>query len=217
MFNLTLEEVFNMVGGRDHDQDGKGGKGGCCGCCSSWCTCCCTKPVAVTADEDSPLNLEEARNAVAELIRSTETATFFAQVSAVVAKNITTMLRGSWKSLLLIVCVAVAPAIVLTHLFGSRDQSSGVLQSMFLLVGFGVGTSLMLPWLVVVAVKDNGEGILELVRVSIIHPNQHTYHSCGSHRWGYASRKMPCIPWLARSIVWICVLHQCHHLRGQRN
>ena len=179
VFNMSLEDVFARVGGRDQDPGQAPGGGMCGGVCSSVCSsvcCCCTSSTHASDDDATPLDLHAASDAVASYTVAVNTqylsgihgtATLTAQVLVVVAKNVLGLTRGSWKSLVAILIMCCLPVLVLTHIVGALDNDDGsggnALQGVFLQVSLGLAPSLMLPWLVVVAVQDTANGTLELM------------------------------------------------------
>ena len=172
VFNMTLEDVFALVGGRDHDSSSLANPS--CTCCGRCCRCYMGKEE--TDLEAAPIDLRAANAAVAEMITVTAPATEADQVVAVMAKNTLLLLRGSWKSLAVIFAICLLPIIALDHVFGGSsnqnnnggdpnngNSGNGTFGSIMLMAGFGIAPSLILPWLVVVAVQDNAGGLLELM------------------------------------------------------
>ena len=163
VFNMTLEDVFTLVGGRDHDTSTNASP--TCACFGRCCRCYMGKEE--TDLEAAPIDLRAANAAVANMITVTAPATATDQVLAVIAKNVLLLFRGSWKSLLVIFVICVLPIVVIDHFLGTLSGNDGGgdgdFGAIMLTCGFGIAPSLILPWLVVVAVQDNAGGLLELM------------------------------------------------------
>eukprot|EP00035_Acanthoeca_spectabilis_P039938 m.66067 g.66067 ORF g.66067 m.66067 type:complete len:1472 (+) comp9798_c0_seq2:173-4588(+) len=174
MFNVDLTEVFALVGGHDVDATRGVEASKCCGVKSGkLCCCCCAsaEPSTAAAEEGregSAIDTTSATTALAALVTASEPAAASTQMVVVLVKNLLVLYRGSWHSLVFVLVLCTLPIVILTWALKSDD-----LNGLWVMVCFGIGASLMLPWLVVVAVQDNADGIFELMFVQGLRVKAH--------------------------------------------
>ena len=196
VFNMTLEDVFRLVGGRDQDPGSRSSPR----CGASCCYCCyCMAGSSAPDDGDldaASLDLESAAKAVVELMEApAKPAAATAQIAAVIAKNMLLLGRGNWKGLLVLFLVCTAPVLITAAFL--HGNSNGPADSVLMLVAFGLAPSFMLPWLVVVTVQDNAEGLFELMVLQGLRLRSHVVGTFG-YRAPFATvPAQRCVVWRA--------------------
>ena len=160
-------------GGRNADEETEMVATACGKCCYySFCCClcnarCCShqhrrnQSEAHANGEQNQVDLAAARSAVSAIPRAVGEPSFMDQLVAVLVRQWLVLMRGAWKSAIFLLFLLIMSVSLVRYMDSLEDHGQPILLSAMLVPPI----SLLFPWLVITVVKDNGEGLVELMTV----------------------------------------------------